>query len=138
MLGMVYTTQASGNNNVKSKATARANYLSDQMIKNLRLNNFQSEKIREINKQIAEEMTAIEQQYAGNQAIIDQLCKEACAQRDVYLEEVLSTVQYNKYFNSRPDYTNMDKQFMATMDAGNGENGATANAATDATPVAVN
>lgn len=139
MFGSVYATQASGNESIKSSASARANHLSDQMIRSLRLNNFQSEKIREINRQVAEKMIAIEQQHAGDQATIDKLCKEASAQRDSFLEDVLSTVQYNKYYNNRPEYSEMDQEFMAGLHgAGKGAAVAEASTAAQNNTVAVN
>ncbi|MFD1187839.1 hypothetical protein [Pontibacter rugosus] len=113
--GCVFASKASGDKSSAAVVSARANNLSDQMIKSLRLNNFQSSKIREINTQVAEQITAIEQQYAGNEAKIKQLTQEAFTARDLYLEEVLSTVQYNKYFNSRSAYAAIDQEFMSTL-----------------------
>ena len=114
--GCVFASKASGDKSSAAVVSARANNLSDQMIKSLRLNNFQSSKIREINTQVAEQITAIEQQYAGKEAKIKQLTKEAFSARDLYLEEVLSTVQYNKYFNNRSAYAAFDQEFMSTLE----------------------
>lgn len=134
MFGCVCATKANGDKSSKAVATARAQHLSDQMIKELRLNNYQARKVREINLQVAEQMTAIEQQYAGNQAKIEQLCKEACAERDVFLENVLSTVQYNDYFGDRKVYSASDKQFMANIVNGGQDTGGAVAAAETAVP----
>ncbi|AKD04900.1 hypothetical protein POKO110462_18420 [Pontibacter korlensis] len=115
MFGCVFSTKASGGKSSKSVVTARAQHMSDQMIKQLRLNNFQSKKLREINLHVAEEITAIEMQYAGNQAKIDELSKRVYAERDKFLEDVLSTVQYNEYFGDRKTYSEEDKKYMASL-----------------------
>ncbi|GHA61509.1 hypothetical protein GCM10007389_12450 [Pontibacter akesuensis] len=85
------------------------------MIRGLHLNNYQSQKVREINLKVAEQITSIEAQYAGNQKKIDDLTKKALAERDQYLESVLSTVQYNDYYNQREEYVAIDKEFMAEI-----------------------
>lgn len=111
-LGLIFT--AAANENEKSiTVESRANNLSDQMIRELRLNNYQSNKVREINLDVVAKMMAVEAQYAGNQELIDQKCKAICAERDVKLENVLSTVQYNDYFGDRKYYSNYDKEFVA-------------------------
>lgn len=138
MFGCVFAGKASGDkSSKKAVATARAKHMSDQMIRDLRLNNYQSRKVREINMQVAEQMTAIEQQYAGNPAMIEKLCKEACAERDIYLENVLSTVQYNSYFGDRKIYSAEDKKFVANLQNGEEQRGGIA-AASNATEPAAN
>ena len=76
-------------------AQERANNLSNQMIRDLALNNYQSKKVKEINIDVAKQMLAIELDYAGDDAKIEALCKSVCDVRDQKLENVLSTVQYN-------------------------------------------
>ncbi len=131
MFGCTFATKANGDRSSKAVAAARAQNLSNQMIKELRLNNFQSKKVKEINLQVAEQITAIEQQFAGKQAKIDDLCKNIYAERDLYLEKVLSTVQYNDYFGDRKVYSAADKKFMATV---NNQNTGAVAAAESASP----
>ncbi|WP_276496175.1 hypothetical protein [Pontibacter litorisediminis] len=118
VFGCVFAAKATGDKSSKLKAVAeaRAQHLSDQMIKDLRLNNYQSRKIREINLQVAEQVTAIEAQYASNQQKVEELCKSVFAERDMLLENVLSTVQYNHYFGDRKVYRAADQKFMASFD----------------------
>lgn len=129
MFGYVCTAAANGDTKpvtggnktaVVDKKTAvlaeqRANHLSDKMIVALGLNNYQSRKLREINKDIVVKKLAVEKQYAGNQAVIDQKCKEICATRDAKLESVLSTKQYNEYFGDRKVYNETEQKFMAGL-----------------------
>lgn len=132
MFGCVFVTKASGDKSSKAVATARAQHVSDQMIKGLRLNNYQSKKVREINQQVAEQVTAIEQQYATNQHMVEELCKGVYAERDVFLENVLSTVQYNDYFGDRKVYNEEDKKFVASLN--NNQNTGNVAVAEPATP----
>src|SRR5688500_4974733 len=60
----------------------RAGNLTDQMIRELRLNNYQSSKLRTINMDVVAKMQAIEDEFAGNQQLIEEKCKEVCAERD--------------------------------------------------------
>ncbi|WP_115564351.1 hypothetical protein [Pontibacter diazotrophicus] len=114
--GTKMATKAPGDKSSKTLASSRAKHLSDQMIRGLHLNNYQSEKIREINLKVAEQITAIEEENAGDQSKIDALSNKVYAQRDRFLENVLSTVQYNDYYGHRKDYTAMDKEFAANAD----------------------
>ena len=113
--GNKFTSSATENKNTVALASARADHLSEEMIRGLHLNNYQSQKVREINLKVAEQITSIEAQYAGNQKKIDDLTKKALAERDQYLESVLSTVQYNDYYNQREEYVAIDKEFMAEI-----------------------
>ncbi|MFD2515261.1 hypothetical protein ACFSRY_15420 [Pontibacter locisalis] len=114
-------TKTSGNKAVKLDkkvamvAEKRANHLSDVMIKDLGLNNFQSRKMREINKDVVAQKMAVETQYAGNQELINQKCKEICAERDRQLENILSTRQYNEYFGDRKIYDQTEQEYMAGL-----------------------
>mgnify|MGYP005753111823 CR=1 FL=1 len=96
-------------------AEKRANHLSDKMIRELGLNNYQSRKLRGINQEVVAQKMAVEQEFAGNQALIDQKCKEICEVRDRELENVLSTKQYNTYFGDRKDYIQTELEFMANL-----------------------
>lgn len=122
MLGSACATKASGNKFASkvtedktsvALASARADHLSEEMIRGLHLNNYQSNKVKEINLRVAEQITAIEAQYAGDQAKIEEMSKNVLAERDRFLENVLSTIQYNDYFGNRKGYTAMDKEFVA-------------------------
>jgi len=136
MFGCIYAANANGDvkatdsktsSAVETKVAAiiekRAENLSDKMVRELRLNNYQSRKVRAINLEVVAQKVAAEKAFAGNQQIINQKCKEICATRDVALENVLSTEQYNDYFGSRKVYDQTEKDFMAaqtvnTVDAG--------------------
>ncbi|GAB3534780.1 hypothetical protein GCM10027443_22440 [Pontibacter brevis] len=94
-------------------AQERATNLSNEMIRDLGLNNYQSRKVNEINLDVAKQMLTIEKQYAGNQEKINELCNHVCAERDQKLENVLSTVQYKEYFGDRKSLVALDRQFMS-------------------------
>ncbi|MBB6610447.1 hypothetical protein H7F15_05310 [Pontibacter sp. Tf4] len=111
-LGLIFSAAANGNEK-SITVESRAQNLSDQMIRELRLNNYQSNKVRAINMDVIAKMMAVEAEFAGNQELIDQKCKAICAERDVKLEDVLSTVQYNDYFGDRTYYSKFDKEFVA-------------------------
>ena len=127
MLGCAGAVNASGNTKPTEKketkvekkvamiAEQRATHLSDLMIRDLGLNNYQSRKLREINKELVAQKMAVETEYAGNQAMIDQKCKELCNVRDAKLESVLSTRQYNEYFGDRKIYNQSEVDFMANL-----------------------
>jgi len=115
MFGVAFAAKATGERSSKAIASARAQHLSDQMIRDLRLNNFQAKKVREINQQVAEQVTAIEQQYANNAKQIEELCRNVYSERDLFLENVLSTVQYNDYFGDRKVYREVDQKFIASL-----------------------
>ncbi|MBF9253793.1 hypothetical protein I2I11_10855 [Pontibacter sp. 172403-2] len=116
-------TSSKVENKVAALVEKRAENLSDKMVRELRLNNYQSRKVRAINLEVVAQKMAVEKEFAGNQETIDQKCKEICNMRDVALEDVLSTEQYNDYFGSRKTYDQVEKDFMAaqtanTVDAG--------------------
>ena len=113
--GLMFGSHAAGKNPIVEK---RASNLSNKMIRGLRLNNYQSTKIKEINSEVAAKMLAVEEAYAGNQQMIDQKLKEIYAERDHALERVLSTAQYNSYYGNRKVYNEEDKEFMATLKNG--------------------
>ena len=138
--GTKMATKAPGDKSSKTLASSRAKHLSDQMIRGLQLNNYQSGKIREINLKVAEQITAIEENHAGDQAKIDALSKEVYSQRDRFLENVLSTVQYNDYFGHRKAYTAMDKEYTASLNEteNNGDTSATTTSGTGANSFSAN
>ncbi|MCJ8166355.1 DUF4890 domain-containing protein [Pontibacter sp. E15-1] len=127
IFGSAFAASAQGN--LATIAQERATNLSHQMIREFRLNNYQSRKISEINLFVAQKMLSIEQEYAGNQNKIKELCDGVCAIRDTKLENILSTEQYNDYYGSRKILLALDKEFMAnTAYRGNNNNVASAGA----------
>jgi hypothetical protein len=93
------------------RSSQRAKHLSDQMIRDLRLNNYQASRIRAINQEAVNEMMAYETQYAGNPELIDKTCKGVCKERDKEVESFLSADQYGQYFASRSKYYQADRNF---------------------------
>lgn len=98
-------------------ATERANRLSDQMIRELRLNNFQANRLRAINQDKVNKMMAIEEKYASDPAFVDKSCRGVCKERDKELESFLSADQYSSYFSARNKYYQFDKDFAAQIGA---------------------
>lgn len=102
-------------NNKNTKSSERANHLSDQMIRDLRLNNYQANRIRAINQQAVNDMMAAERQYASNPELVDKTCKGICKERDQIVEAFLSSDQYSQYYASRSQYYKEDRNFANTM-----------------------
>ena len=90
---------------------ARATRLSNQMVRDLRLNGYQATKLRAINEEKVAKMAAIERKNAGNQKLIDEECNGVCRERDKELQAVLSNDQYSSYFGSRSTYNKYDRDF---------------------------
>ncbi|MBW3128384.1 hypothetical protein [Hymenobacter profundi] len=96
----------------------KADRLSAQMARDLRLNGYQSGRVQAINAAQAKKMATIAQQNAGNQKAIDQQCDEVCRQRDAALRGVLSNDQYTDYYGQRAAYNKVAKDFaMQNADA---------------------
>ncbi|TLM96852.1 hypothetical protein [Hymenobacter jeollabukensis] len=91
----------------------RAERLSNQMARELRLNNYQTTKLRAINEDKVAKMAAIETKLAGNNQLIDQQCQGVCQERDRELRAVLTTDQYSNYFSNRSVYYKYDKDYAA-------------------------
>ena len=89
----------------------RATRLSNQMVRDLRLNGYQATKLRAINEEKVAKMAAIERKNAGNQKLIDEECNGVCRERDKELQAVLSNDQYSSYFGSRSTYNKYDRDF---------------------------
>ena len=137
VFGIVFGATATGN--VSLVAEKRANHLSDQMIKELRLNNYQSNKVRAINLDVAAQITEIEQKFEGDEQLIAEKCNKVLAVRDLEFEDILSTVQYNHYFGDRKMYSKVDREFMASLGEQGTQNLASnENAAENATATNVN
>jgi len=96
-------------------AATRANRLSDQMIRELRLNNFQASRLRAINQDKINKMMAIESKYANDPATADKNCMGVCKERDNELANILSADQYSAYYSSRSQYYKFDKDFAAKI-----------------------
>ena len=124
VFGTVFGVYATGKN-VSATAEKRANHLSEQMIRELRLNNYQANKVREINLNVAAQITEIEQQHVGNEQLITEKCNEVLAARDLEFEDVLSTVQYNDYFGDRKMYSKADREFVSSLTEQGSQNLAT-------------
>ena len=90
---------------------ARADRLSNQMVRDLRLNNYQATKLRAINADKIAKMAAIERKNAGNPQLIDEQCNGVCKERDKEFQDFLSTDQYSAYFGSRANYYRADKDY---------------------------
>ncbi|GAC1597987.1 MAG: hypothetical protein NVS3B25_23530 [Hymenobacter sp.] len=90
---------------------ARADRLSNQMVHDLRLNNYQATKLRAINADKVAKMATIERKNAGNPKLIDEECNGVCKERDQELQAFLSTDQYSNYFGSRATYYKYDKDY---------------------------
>jgi hypothetical protein len=98
-----------------SPAATRANRLSDQMIRELRLNNFQASRLRAINQDKVSKMMVIESKYASDPTTVDKNCLGVCKERDKELSNFLSSDQYSAYFANRSQYYKADKDFAAQI-----------------------
>lgn len=93
---------------------ARAERLSSQMVRSLRLNGYQAERLRAINADKVAKMDAIERQHASNPKLVDEQCQGVCRERDQELQAVLTTDQYTDYFDSRSTFYKYDKDYAKT------------------------
>lgn len=91
----------------------RADRLSNQMARELRLNNYQTTKLRAINADKVAKMAAIEAKNAGNSKAIDDQCQGVCQERDRELRAILTTDQYSNYFSNRAAYYKFDRDYAA-------------------------
>jgi hypothetical protein len=89
----------------------RAKSLSDQMARELRLNGYQTTRLRAINDDKIAKMAAIEQRNAGNQNLINEQCDAVCKERDRELQAVLSNEQYSDYYDSRSTFRKYDRDY---------------------------
>lgn len=90
---------------------ARADRLSNQMVRDLRLNNYQATKLRAINADKIAKMAAIERKNAGNQKLIDEQCNGVCKERDKEVADFLSTDQYSTYYSARSTYNKLGRDY---------------------------
>ena len=114
--GETETAAESGNTATASRkslsAVQRANHLTDRMVQDLKLNNYQTRTLRKINLDKVNQMMIIEA-AGGDPMSIDNECKGVCKDRDKELEDLLSTEQYSKYYSNRPAYYKFDKDYAA-------------------------
>jgi len=89
----------------------RAEYLSNQMTRDLRLNGYQSARLRAINADKIAKLEAAERQYAKNPEQLDKQSKAIARERDTELQAVLSTDQYTDYFDARKRYAQADHNY---------------------------
>jgi len=89
-----------------SPVTDRAERLSDQMTRDLRLNGYQSARLRAINADKITKLATAERQYANSPE-----------QLDKQLQGVLSTDQYTDYFDARKRYAQADREYSRNASA---------------------
>jgi hypothetical protein len=102
-------TQASPRLN--SVVEARADRLSTQMVRDLRLNNYQATRLRSINTDKIAKLDALERQYARSPKQLEEQSKVVGRERDRELQAVLTTDQYTNYFDARQRYAQFDKNY---------------------------
>lgn len=100
-------------NKPDAQLVVRTNRLTDRMARQLSLNNYQTNKLRAINREKVAQMMEIERRQAANPTKVDAECQGVCLERDRELRSLLSTAQYNDYYEARPDFYRYDKQFLA-------------------------
>ena len=88
-----------------------AERLSNQMAHDLRLNGYQTAKVRAINTDKLAKMAIIQRQNAGNFKLIDEQCNGVCKERDKEFQDFLSTDQYSTYYNARGTYNKLGRDY---------------------------
>ncbi|WP_062544840.1 hypothetical protein [Rufibacter tibetensis] len=101
-------------------AEQRAKNLSDKMIRELQLNNFQSRKLREINLKNAQKMVEFENKFSNNPTELEKCINGVCKERDIELEGLLSTAQYSQYYSARKAFNSYDRQYALQLQKENG------------------
>lgn len=96
---------------LNAATTDRAEYLSTQMTRDLRLNGYQSARLRAINADKIAKLEAAERQYAKNPEQLDKQSKAIARERDTELQAILSTDQYTDYFDARKRYAQADHNY---------------------------
>ena len=89
----------------------RAEHLSDQMTRDLRLNGYQAARLRSINADKITKLEAAERQYAKSPDQLDKQSKAIARERDTELQAVLTTDQYTDYFDARKRYAQADRDY---------------------------
>lgn len=106
LLAVVTSTKAD------AQVVNRTNRLTEKMARQLRLNNFQTNRLRQINLDKVARMAEIERSKAADPKQIDADCKGVCNEKDRELRSLLSTAQYSDYYEARNDFYTFDKQFL--------------------------
>jgi len=115
---------------------ARAARLSDQMVRDLRLNGYQAARLRAINEEKIAKLEANQRQN-GDAKLLQQQNTLVYKERDRELLAVLSTDQYSDYFDARKRYNKLDQDFAAGSVA-NQAQAAFINSVQNPTPVRAN
>ncbi|WP_400191322.1 hypothetical protein [Hymenobacter sp. B81] len=111
MASVALGTQAQQSPTKKTAVQQRADRLSNQMSRELRLNNYQTTRLRAINQDKIAKMATIESKYASNPKLVDEQCQGVCRERDQELRAILTTDQYSTYYGNRPAYYRSDKDY---------------------------
>ena len=90
--------------------------LTARMVRDLRLNGYQTTRLAAINAAQQQKMTAIARKNAGNQQLIDQQCDAVCKARDAAVRAVLSNDQYTSYYGQRATYNEFAKNYAVRAD----------------------
>ncbi len=106
-------------NRPDAEAIARANRLTDKMAQQLHLNNYQTSKLRALNREKAKRMFEIERAHAANPKKVEDDCHGLCQEQERDLRSLFSTSQYSDYYEARADFYSYDKQFIAQMQGSN-------------------
>ena len=105
MLAVVTSSKAD------AEEIARANRLTDRMAHHLKLNNYQTSRLRRLNREKAQQMFALERQSGADPRKIDEDCQGLCREQEHDLRSLLSTTQYADYYEARNDFYSFDKQY---------------------------
>ena len=91
--------------------SARATHLSDQMVRDLRLNGYQASQVRSLNTDHLARLDAIEAQNAKNPTLARQQATAAAREHDQRMQAILTTDQYSDYFDARKRYAQADQDY---------------------------
>ncbi|WP_151088865.1 hypothetical protein [Hymenobacter baengnokdamensis] len=91
--------------------SARAEYLTERMTRDLRLNGYQASRMRDINNDKIAKLAAAEHLYAKDPDMLDKQSKAISHERDAEVQAVLSTDQYTDYFDARKRYAQADHDY---------------------------
>ncbi|GAB2965310.1 hypothetical protein GCM10027048_38690 [Hymenobacter coalescens] len=91
----------------------RVDRLSDYMARSLRLNNYQTTRLRAINEDKLARLAALEATPDADPAAARAILK----QRDLELRRVLSTDQYSAYYSSRAAFQRFDEAAATSLSA---------------------
>ena len=97
--------------------TARAEHLSDQMVRDLRLNNYQATQVRSLNADNMARLDAIEHQNIKNPTLAHEQAAAAAHEHDQRMQAVLTTDQYSDYFDARKRYAQADQDYARAASA---------------------